>query len=138
MSRHVFTEDDLDRDLARREARLREVLKDHPAELAEYDASMKNLRLGITGAKSAWQALSEHQRIIVQQMAKTGGRLEKMPGGTRYTLTRAWGRGSPRILVPTVRALVARRLLDLDGGAMDPEFAAVLSEHGSFVVKHGQ
>lgn len=128
----------LDRDLAERHARMIELLKDHPEELADYERDMKNLRLGITGAKNSWHSISEHQRAILRHLAARGGRLEKRAGGTMFSATRNWGGAAPpRIMLSTVRALASRYLLDWDGGAIDPEAAAVLSERGAFIVKHG-
>ena len=39
---------------------------------------------------------------------------------------------------PTVRALAAHELLAWDGGALDPERKAVVTERGRFVFAHGR
>lgn len=116
--------------------RFREFLiaEGRPDILAQYDEQMRLSDLGITGARMCWHSISLAQRWALTEAAKHGGRLERI--GKEY---RHRDRHQPYrpIYLRTVRNLCARELLAWDGGIPDPEAAAVVTERGLFVLKHG-
>lgn len=115
--------------------RVRAIVREHGGEeaLARHDENMKRLRLGITGAENAWHSISRAQRRTL--LAMEGGRVLTRQENGRYD---AIGAGDVLIQagVRTVRALAGHELVAWDGGAFDPEAKAVLTERGSFVLKH--
>lgn len=128
--------DVLDEKLARDELSFRDwMAKECPDQLASYDARMRDIKLGITGARNAWHSISPAQRRALTEAAAYGGRLERI--GKEY---RHKDRHQPYrpIYVATVRAVCAHEFMAWDGGAFDPEGAAVVTERGHFVLKHGR
>lgn len=102
-----------------------------PDVLAQYDEAVRLNRLGITRARAVWHSISAAQRAVLK-VAGEFNRLflingEYMPGRPP---------GEPKIRVRTVRNLCDRNLLAWDGGVFVPENAAVITEHGRFVLKH--
>lgn len=128
---------DLERQSAERSVRLREMLyKEGRADLvAEYDKNMRELRTGLTGARSAWHSISPAQRQALEAAAHVGA-LYRRYTGTGYCFTPS-GLGTKACGTATVRNLISRELLAVDGGAFDPEAKVVPTEHGRFVLKHG-
>jgi hypothetical protein len=76
--------------------------------LAEFDAKMRDIRLGIDSARGCWHALSGAQRRTLEVLG-TGRRLIRDTGYlSRYN---AYGEGQPILNVcgrPTLQNLVAR------------------------------
>lgn len=106
------------------------------AALASYDKAMRDFDLGLTQARSAWHSISRHQRDVLVAACRTkNGRIVRRSfkpsvyvlDGTLVFLCR----------VATIRNLCAHELLACDGGAFDPEQAAVITERGRFVVAKG-
>lgn len=96
---------------------------------------MRDLDLGLTGARAVWHSISPAQRHALSYIAGHGGRLERH-GKAYQPVTGEAPRRSIRIL--TLRPLAERNLIAWDGGAFDPEQAVVLTERGRFVLKHGE
>ena len=96
-----------------------------------------DLRLGITGARSTWHSISSAQRLALQHTADVGGKLVRSPLRPCYIGVRLLPQPSRLIRVLTIRNLCARELLAWDGGILDPESAAVITERGLFVLAHG-
>lgn len=122
---------------AAREQKFRAVLLEQggPEALAEYDANIKLVRLGITGAKGCWHALSETQRRCLKALSN-GPLVRVMQGGTGYNHISHSPRGEV-FRIATLRNLIARELAAPDGPITDVEFRIVITERGSFVLKHG-
>lgn len=128
----------LERKLARDQERFRGIVLEHggPEILAEHDARMRDLRLGITGARSAWHSISDPQRAAVEVLG-SGAALVR--AGTTFAASRAGGPHQGRAFrLATVRNLASRELAAWDGGALDPEARVVATERGNFVLKHGR
>jgi hypothetical protein len=129
----------IERDSRERHERVRQLIlsEGRPDLLAELDGQMRRIHLGLDGAGSTWQSISNAQRKVLLLMAE-GRHLRRAPSSrTRYDAI-----GEPHAIsnvcgLPTVRNLCARELCHVDGGAMDPERKIVLTERGTFVVKHG-
>lgn len=119
-----------------REERFRETLlaEGGPEALAYYDAKMKEIALGITTARNCWHSISLVQRFALQEAAKYGGRFDRV--GKEYRHSRRNQSYRP-IYLRTVKGLCAHELMAWDGGVPDPEAAAVITERGLFVLKHG-
>lgn len=126
----------IEQDWIDRRQRVRHFLLDEgrPDLLAEYDAKMRDLDSGVMGAQSTWHSISATQRRALTEAAEHGGKLVRV--GKEY---RHGARNQPYkpIYVKTVRNLCSRDLLAWDGGAFDPESAAVVTERGLFVLSHG-
>jgi hypothetical protein len=126
-------------DQEERHQRMRAILLEEgrPDLLAEYEAKLRDIRLGIEGARGTWHALSQPQRRVLAYMVQNGGELQQNPKKLNVYFLRVTG-NLVRVGRPTVRNLAARELLAWDGGAFEPEARAVLTERGRFVLKHGQ
>ena len=131
---------ELERESERRSRTLRNMLyaEGRPDLVAEFDKNMRDLRLGVTGARNAWHSITPAQRRVLSLLAE-GRVLRREP----WSRTRFGAYGPPADAagvvcgLPTVRALCARELLACDGTATDPERKIVLTERGAFVVKSG-
>ena len=99
-----------------------------------YLAKVREIDSGVYGARVTWSALSMAQRRALQEANLYGGVVERV--GKQY---RHKARQQPYkpVYVATIRNLCARDLMAWDGGAFDPEAAAVVTERGRFVLKHG-
>jgi hypothetical protein len=137
-------EDVLDEQHAADRAHLRSVLADMGKRgieaMAQYDEAMRNLDLGITRARMLWHSISEAQRRAVVILCESGGRAVRRDDGPGiisgiYTLPDS---RTPLCRVSTLRMLCRHDLLAWDGGAFDPEAAAVLTERGTFTMRHGR
>lgn len=131
-----------------REASLRKMLIDAGREdiLAQYDENMRNLRLGITGARNAWHSLSGKQRWVLQRMA-AGRYVQKSVSNPRMFHGYLNGTeplsGEPGAFLnlcrlSTLRSLSAHELIHVAGGTLDPEAKFIITERGLFVVKYGR
>ena len=132
---------EIERESERRSRSLRNMLyaEGRPDLVADFDRNMRDLRLGLTGARNQWHSISEAQRRVLTSLAE-GRHLRRSPvcpseydavGNAVATISRG-------CRISTVRALCARDLLACDGTATDPECKIVITERGKFVVTHGQ
>lgn len=104
--------------------------------LVDFDKAIRDINLGITGAKNAWHSITPAQRRVLVTAAKRDGRVTRE--GKEYRHDQGRHQLYKPFYAATVRALCARELMAWDGGAFDPEASAVLTERGRFVVLHGQ
>ena len=129
----------LDREWLASQERVREMLREKGREdlVADFDRDMRDIETGVMHAKSVWHSISPAQRAVLAHFRLTGSnRLRRAAGG--YVVDGP-GLPPPRpIRLSTLRNLAARGLVDWDGGAFDPEAAAVLSEQGRFVLAKGR
>lgn len=111
---------------------LREEAGDEAAE--RHLVKVRDIDTGVYGARMCWQSISYAQRRALSDAHKHGGRFDRV--GKQY---RDRDRNQPYkpVYVSTVRSLCARELMAWDGGALDPEAAAVVTERGRFVLEHG-
>jgi len=106
--------------------------------VSDLDTNLRDIRLGLTGARSAWHSISKAQRSVLEVMV-SGRWLVRSPASrTRYD-----AHGEPFAVsnvcgIATIRNLTARDLLACDGTAFDPEARLVLTERGRFVLTHGR
>ena len=129
-----------DAESARKSALVRQMCIDagRPDVLAQYDEALRLERLGIRPARATWHSISTAQRRVLTLMGSGNRRLVREGGsrnfyqanGEPHAIARAAG-------LLTVRNLCSRELLAWDGGAFDPERAAILTERGQFVLKYG-
>lgn len=128
----------LDAKFTRQRERVRQVLYEQgrPDLVAEFDRKMREIDTGIEGARNCWHSISEAQRRALTFASSVHGRLVKSALRRRYIGVPLDPQPEAPILVKTVRALCAHNLLAWDGGAFDPEAAAVITERGLFVLKH--
>ena len=89
-----------------------------------------NSNVGLISARAAWGTLSVAQRLAMVALSEetSGGRLTQLPGKTVFS-----GPFGNLIRQRTIEHLVRLKLVDWS------EFkrAAVLNEHGRFVLAHG-
>lgn len=104
---------------------------DRPDLLADFDSNMRDVDLGLTAARNIWHSISAAQRHTLKTAIY--GPLERH--GVWYGPND--GDFARVCKIGTIRNLIARSLVDCDGGAFDPEARVVISDHGRFVVKHG-
>ncbi|GJE77305.1 hypothetical protein [Methylorubrum suomiense] len=107
--------------------------------VAEFEKRLHDIDSGVDGARSTWHSISDAQRRIL--LLLSGGRrwLTRSPGSKHFYDAQGEPHALSRIgTLRGVRALAARGLLDWEGGALDPERKAVLSEKARFVLKHGK
>lgn len=130
---------DLERQQRASHERVREILREEGREdlVAEFDANMRDVETGIYRARNLWHSISPAQRAVLAHFPLTSGnRLRRAHSG--YVVD---GPGLPLprpVRLSTLRAMADRGLVDWDGGAFDPEAAAVLSEQGRFVLAKGR
>ena len=108
--------------------------QNRPDVLAEYDRAMRDLDLGITGARNVWHSISEAQRRALEAAAfgpLFRWRKDRVVYSAPHRATEF------KFRLPTIRNLIARNLLDCDGGVFDPEAKVVLSDRGRFVLRRG-
>lgn len=129
----------LDAEFAERHEGVRQLLyeKGRPDLVADLDAKMRLIANGVDGAQRTWHSISDAQRRALTHAAAVGGRLVRSDLRPRYIGVPLLPIPEKPIRVKTVRNLCARELLAWDGGAFDPEKAAVITERGLFVLKHG-
>ena len=127
----------IDRLMLARRAAVRQMLIESGRQdiLDEFDRNMRDCDTGVIGARATWAALSAAQRRVITMLADFGGYLIRS-SQTRYYLMAADGTANFCGL-PTARNLVARSLLECDGGALDPELRLNITERGRFVRKFG-
>ena len=75
---------------------------------------------------------------LIEGVLAGNRRIVRRASGTLYDIVNAEGERMERVAgVKTIRNLADRGLLAWDGGAFDPEAAAIPTERGRFVAKHG-
>jgi hypothetical protein len=98
---------------------------------------MKDIDTGVMGARSTWSALSQTQRAVLRGATEGDGRAKQDPDNSfRFTMKVRMG-CVIAIRRPTILNLCARELMAWDGGAFNPEGAAVITERGRFTLAHG-
>jgi hypothetical protein len=104
--------------------------------LANYDRAMRDVDTGHAGARNAWHSITPAQRRVLVTAAARDGRVQRE--GKEYRHAQGHHQLYRPFYVATLRPLCERGLMAWDGGAFDPEAAAVLTERGRFVVMRGQ
>jgi hypothetical protein len=129
----------LEAEEAEQHERIRQMIREESgeAELARFDAKMRDVRSGVAHARMLWHSISDAQRRVLSDMERTRGHLWQNPNNPHAYFLRLEMGAVCRIGRPTVRALAARELLAWEGGAFTPEAKAVITERGLFLVKHG-
>lgn len=93
------------------------------------------MRNGIAQARNTWHSISDAQRHALTFASRCrAGRVIRRRG---WYMEMEGARPHRKIGVRTMRNLCARELMSWDGGAFDPEAAAVITERGLFVLEHG-
>ncbi len=139
-------EDVLDEKSAADRVAFRAFMQEQPGEraaaaLVKWEQAMRDHDLGLTGARSSWHSISPAQRRVLEALepGRELVRLRCPRSGYGAVATRSALDSIKRICrLSTVRNLASRSLLDWDGGALDPEARAVLSDQGRFVLAHGK
>ncbi len=133
-------EDVLDKKNAAERADFRVWLRRQPdgeTHLARYDARLRDLDTGITAARNAWHSISTaQQQVLTKALRVRSGRIVR-----RSIKPSVYVHDGGNVLlcrVSTIRNLCAHELLAWDGGAFDPEQAAVITERGRFVATQGR
>ena len=128
----------IDQRMRQRREAVRQMLveKDRADLLAKYDQDLRDNDLGVSAARSVWHSISDAQRRVLVGM-RTGRRcLRQTIKPCVYVID---GPGSVgHIRLATMRNLSARGLVHVAGSAFDPESDFVLTEHGRFVLSHGE
>ncbi len=111
---------------------------DAAAILLQFEQNMRDVDTGIGGARSTWHSISLAQRRVLEALETRWYLMRASGSRTRYD-----AHGEPHAEgnvcgIATVRNLIRRELLAVDGGAFDPEKKIVLTERGRFVLKHGR
>jgi len=110
-----------------------------PDLVEDLDQRLRENRLGITGARATWHALTEPQRRVLLILLEGQRRLVRQAHSKHFFDAIGGPHAVARVAgLPTIRNLIAPELLAPDGGAFDPEAAAVLTERARFVVQHGR
>lgn len=106
--------------------------------VAEFDRQTWEIQSGVSHARSTWGALREPQRAALMALAE-GRRAFRAVGG-RAAYDASGGGCAPigGIRLATLRALMARNLVQATGSPSDPERRFEITKPGAFVVKRGQ
>jgi hypothetical protein len=129
----------IERDSHERLERTRALLieQGRPDLAEELDRRIRDIRMGLDGARNCWHSISSRQRYVLGMMAR-GYSIQRAI--RKPTLYDAHGRARVVLSVcriKTMRALCAHELAHVDGGATDPEAKFVITERGRFVYRHG-
>lgn len=127
---------ELELEFQRRHENVRQMLYEagRPDLVAELDRKTRENELGITGARATWHSISQAQRYTLALAWRHDGHLYL--SGKEYRPRELRGEYHP-IRVTTIRNLCARELMAWEGGIFAPEQAAMVTEHGQFVLRHG-
>lgn len=110
------------------------------ADLAgEFDRRLRDIRLGVYGARAVWQSISDAQRRVLAHKVQGFHLRRALDRCNRYDAVGA--DGTIRLNVcgsATVRNLTSRGPCHVDGGAFDPESSIILTECGQFVLARGR
>lgn len=129
-------EHQLDRMSREAQKRVRALIAEsnRPDILAEYDATMRDIELGIYGARATWAALSEVQRDVLRSLRDNGGYIWPDPRiSSRCYHSHSNGMGV-RYRDLTIRNLSRRNLLDWEAADTPAGVRAVLSERARFML----
>jgi hypothetical protein len=134
---------EMDRESRERTERVKDMVREagRPELADELDEKMRLIENGVQNARSTWHSISDAQRALLGHVVERTGNM-RLVISDRGALTYAVE--PPGVPLPkparlsTVRALASRGLLDWDGGAFKPEWAAVANEKAKFVLKHGR
>lgn len=112
--------------------------KGRPDLVADLDRKTWEIQSGVSQARSTWGALSEPQRAALVALAE--GRRAFRGHGCRAIYGASGGTGDAigGIRLATLRALMARKLVQATGSPSDPERRFEITKPGAFVVKRGQ
>jgi hypothetical protein len=107
-----------------------------PDILADFDRNMRDLDLGLIGARATWDALSSRQRFVLRAMGVGRYLSRALRSAAQYD---ALGHGAILDIcrLSTTRKLCAHGLIHVNGGATDPEAQFVITERGHFILRHG-
>lgn len=127
---------ELDRQSQQQNERVRQLLMENgrPDLAADLDEKLRDIRLGIDGARATWAALSRPQKDVLTGMVGRGRYLRRDPN----RLSRFMAAGDVSgycvagIHAATVNNLMARELVIWASGEK-----IVATENGRFVWKHG-
>lgn len=119
----------LDRDAEAREGAIRAMLT--PAQRAEFDAGMEEIRSGRHALRMLWHSLSEAQRRVVEGLEGGKRRLIRC----RHRRSCYDAHGEPHVVkgaarTATVRVLIGHGVLHWTGPAEDRELRADLARRG--------
>ena len=130
----------IDRESQEQRKRVRDLISESGRTdvLSQYNIDMREIDLGLKSARSCWATISPAQARALA-IAGTGAVLwRKQAYPLQYTaLNGPLGVVLRACSLATARALCAHELLAPDGGAFDPESKFVITERGSFVLRHG-
>src|SRR6266480_3434366 len=112
--------DDLIHELERRQIEVDDIVRrllleaGGAAVLADFDAKIKLIRNGVTGARNAWHSITPAQQRALMAVVDHGGRLIR--DGKVYRDRDRHMLGRP-VLLSTLHPLCSRELMAWDGGA---------------------
>lgn len=134
---------EIDRESRERIERIKDMVREagRPELADELDERLKLIESGVMGARSTWHSMSDAQRGLLAHVVERTGNMRLVinkEGALTYNVEPPGVPLAKPARPATVRALAARGLLDWDGGAFRPEWAAVANERARFVLKHGR
>ena len=110
--------------------------------LREFDKNMWDIETGVMQARNVWHSISPVQRrvLIALYEGRTLRRASWSKSQFEAVGMRTKGTDAMGVIcsMPTVKNLVARGLLDCEGGPDDPMRQLQISTKGNFVVRRGQ
>lgn len=130
----------LERETLEKRGRVRAILQESGRDdlVQKYDQDMRDLDLGLIQARGIWHSISQVQRKLLMLLSKESLKLQKREGSSIYDAVNAKERLENVAMLKTVRPLLARDLLQCEGGVFNPEAVVTLTERGKFVVEKGQ
>jgi hypothetical protein len=103
-----------------------------PDLVVELEASLRDVRTGVSSARSVWHSISEAQRRTLGRL-RDGASLVRR--GAKYDAVGGRTDAVAAVCdIRTARALCAHELLACDGSTFDPEARFALTERGRFVL----
>lgn len=116
--------------------------KGRPDLAEDYMAKLRDIELGIDGARGTWHALSPAQRRTLESLGDGRSLCRASGSRTQYDAiandrTADLDSDFGICRLPTARNLASRELIVVAGGATDPERRFVITERGLFIIEHG-
>lgn len=130
----------IDAESAKRTARVKAVLMEEgrPDLVEELEANLRNVANGVSSALSTWAALSAAQRRVLEALEPGRVLIREHGSKSWYDASGAPGAMARVCRLPTARNLIARELLECEGGAFDPERRLSLTERARFVLSQAR
>lgn len=127
-------------DMHRKWMMVREILTEKGRHdlLAEFDRRQWEIESGVDAARATWCALTAPQRVALVALAEGRRAFREVGSRSRYDASGGGCAPLGGIRLASLRALMARKLVQATGSPSDPERRFEITKPGAFIVKRGR